>query len=504
MLPIFEINFSISYVTRTTSKEFLANISDSNSRETSRESNIDFHFLANCYDTVKDWFGENRNKAATLGSNIMNRILDQVKFIWYEIKEEDDPIKTFTRINLGKIPLTNSELIKALLLKSDNFADNNNEDDDHIRMKQLEIASEWNIIENSLQDDRFWYFINDGKEYPTRIEFIFDIMVGILSDNKIEEREYKIFHYINSIYNSKIKNGESKADVIKEIWSKLKTIYYTLDEWYSDRTLYHYIGFIVSEKIKPLSEIMKDINVLSKDKGLKKNQILYEFKTIIKNSIKINGDLRDLTYTRNRIIIRRTILLFNIQTLEQNNASYKFPFYLYRKENWDLEHIHAITSSVPKRISEQRAWLETIVNDSFLCLREEGKKLQEEARNILDGSIDDDKFNKLYEVTISEYGVNNDNDSISNITLLDSRTNKSYRNSPFPIKRQVIIENDKEGKFIPVCTKNVFLKYYSKSLDQMNYWSEKDEEDYIGEIKGTLSELLEIDGGAEDDNGNNI
>ena len=46
-------------------------------------------------------------------------------FIWYEIDETEDPIKLFTKVNLGKIPLTNAELIKALLLDQTNYESEN-------------------------------------------------------------------------------------------------------------------------------------------------------------------------------------------------------------------------------------------------------------------------------------------------------------------------------------------------------------------------------------------
>ena len=68
--------------------------------------------------------------------------------------------------------------------------------------------------------------------------------------------------------------------------------------------------------------------------------------------------------------------------------------------------------------------------------------------------------------------------SIGNLTLLDSTTNRSYKNAVFPIKRSKIIALDKEATFIPLCTKNVFLKYYSKQVDKMLYWEVKDSQDH--------------------------
>lgn len=49
--------------------------------------------------------------------DINNPIKGAVQVIWYQIEDGKNPIDTFIRINLGKISLTNSELIKALFLQ---------------------------------------------------------------------------------------------------------------------------------------------------------------------------------------------------------------------------------------------------------------------------------------------------------------------------------------------------------------------------------------------------
>ena len=53
------------------------------------------------------------------------------------------------------------------------------------------------------------------------------------------------------------------------------------------------------------------------------------------------------------------------------------------------------------------------------------------------------------------------------------------------------MEKDKAGEFIPVCTRNVFLKYYSEDASQIHYWSQKDREDYLRSIRDTLDEFLQ-------------
>ena len=74
-------------------------------------------------------------------------------------------------MNVGKIPLTNSELIKALFLNKTNFSS-----DEEIRLKQLQIASSWDEIEATLQNDEFWpygfnYGVGTEMQFPWNMTF---------------------------------------------------------------------------------------------------------------------------------------------------------------------------------------------------------------------------------------------------------------------------------------------------------------------------------------------
>ena len=79
---------------------------------------------------------------------------------------------------------------------------------------------------------------------------------------------------------------------------------------------------------------------------------------------------------------------------------------------------------------------------------------------------------------------------ISNLALLDSTTNRSYGNSFFPIKRKRILDNDTKGIFVPIATKNLFLKYYSKKFSEVMFWNSNDATDYLKAIKHTLNDFF--------------
>ena len=105
---------------------------------------------------------------------------------------------------------------------------------------------------------------------------------------------------------------------------------------------------------------------------------------------------------------------------------------------------------------------------------------------------------------------------ICNFVLLDASTNRSYGNAIFPAKRRIIIGKDmgkyipipklrkKEGKFsieietkeipaqsafVPPCTKQVFLKYYSPVSSHPTTYSVDDAEAYRKNIAETLKQF---------------
>ena len=165
-------------------------------------------------------------------------MLDNVSFIWYEIGEED-PIKVFERLNIGKIPLTDSELIKALFLNQNNF---DTIEKDSLERQQKEIAMQWDQIEYNLQNDVFWCFLHNDKseEYkqPTRIDFIFKlIMQGdklkvINNDSSIKDKlgndNHKIFRYFYEGFKTHFKNfidNNSLKDWLLIVWQGVEKYY---------------------------------------------------------------------------------------------------------------------------------------------------------------------------------------------------------------------------------------------------------------------------------------
>lgn len=498
---------------------FLNNIAVSNEIN---DSYIDFFYMSSAFKIIDSWLNSNKDYKGDFCNALLKYDLDDnqektrdkannVRFIWYESVDED-PIKVFTRLNIGKISLTNAELIKALFLNRSNFGE---KDSEHLRLRQQEIASEWDNIEYTLQNDEFWLFLHEkGYERPTRIDFIFDLICDQRSLGEYENignDDYRTFRYFYEYF----KSGSSD---IEYCWEKVKSYFQTFKEWYDDLELYHYIGFLVEYKYS-ISALVSQWH-RSTDKDSFVNYLKTEIKKKIERCPNLDFQYKEDGSDKGKC---KPILLFhNVQTVVNQNKNnlnnedyklgvfYKFPFHLYKLENWDVEHINSNTTNDEEDIDTQKEWLLNVylsaddntlqkIQSYFESVGEEKGKLFEEIKK---------KFPQNEEWTSDE------KNRIRNYTLLDSSTNRSYGNAIFSGKRRVIIGKDKglsiaipkigkDGKlqlgeeqkakssFVPPCTKQVFMKYYSATMTDANYWTEIDAKGYLKDIDDCIKKLEE-------------
>src|SRR5690606_8623084 len=126
---------------------------------------------------------------------------------------------------------------------------------DKIRLKQLEIANEWDYIETTLHNEEFWWFINkDENSKETRIEFIFELLVGLPKIKNKKNKDFKDFeeyyketddtYYTFRKYAEKFK--VKSENEINNNWKEVKRCFQTLQDWFNNRELYHKIGFLIT------------------------------------------------------------------------------------------------------------------------------------------------------------------------------------------------------------------------------------------------------------------
>ena len=531
----------ISYDTREKTKDFLDNIS--NKKEEDVGTSMELYYIFHAYEVIKAWFQKNKKEKDTEKIDAIRNVLfekERTRFVVQEMNIDDDEAKTFQNINQGRIPLSCSELIKALFLghifeshKNDNncrFAyssdgyglfipiDPIKERQSLTRLQNI-IAKEWDDIETVLMHDEFYSFVCPEKDRSiNRMDFLFEVVCG-----NEKYKKYKTDDPFNAIY-ERIKDDKKSniVDTISHCWNEVVKCFNRMQKLYYDFDAYHLVGFCICEDIGISEDFYKYCN---------EDEKLNEFKTAIRVKIKgkVLSDLKTddldeesiekLQYKDSKNQIKEILLLHNLQSYSDEKL--RFPFNLYDGgKNYDIEHIHATAEEK----ADKKSRYEWFKNNYNSAIKRKIEKLKDSddlkalfvpfenayKGNNLDEFKKDEEFNKLREIMIndnSEKDLSKD-DEIKNLCLLDSTTNRTYKNSLFITKRELILkkakgEMDKEHYVYPLllCTERIFLKFYSNvdSDDNLNFWTKNNREAYLKDISNKVTDFLKLKG--EDTNG---
>ncbi len=301
--------FQLAYATRPGLDGFL---SDPN--QGTANKNIDFFHVFAALQTIEQWFDERDNEVEKVKSAFLN----QTKVIWFELADTENPVAAFTRLNVGKIPLTNDELIRALFLRRET------EDPMSKNDLQMRISHEWDLIEKTLQDDAFWYFLNNERSISeNRIGFLFRLVAEADGMDKADAADaYGVFYHFSRRLNSK------EADPEYE-WRRAKQEFMVLEEWFADRTLFHIVGLLVHNGTSLNELIRMSRSVTKKQFERRLRDKIYRDTigpmptTFARETVQedVEDALEGVHYGRQSPKIRCILLLFNVATLLENDKS---------------------------------------------------------------------------------------------------------------------------------------------------------------------------------------
>lgn len=452
---------------------------------------IDFWHIQHAYEYIHHWC-EN-NLATELQGSFQDFVLDRTKVIWYAVDASQDVIKVFERNNVGKIALTDAELIKAQMLQR------NRQGDINALRQQLEIAREWDEMENALRQESLWAFLYGGEVAPVnRIEKLFAL---VLKQRGFPEG--RIFDRVEA-YMKKQKEESMSDPNLVQLWSNVKELFFVFTDWYKDHSFYHYIGLLTSMgvSIERIWDEAKANPLMTKDSFLK------ELKGIIGARIRkaFNYDeekgflvpsLEDAKDCyQKRGAVKELILLYNVQLCLRPDCSERLPFELYHSRDWDLEHIDSQTESDINSWKEQEEWLNDALHFVETHLKEVAQHLDllKSINKYLDTkTVDEEVFSELREQVQKILGEEEDkySQSIGNLCLLDAKTNRSYQNALYPVKRAKIVKREAEGQYIFPGTRIAFMKFFAGAeTERITVWSHNDKVAFEKHIYTTVKDFL--------------
>ncbi len=470
----------------------------------------ELHFLSEAYHCIDAWFKKQKETVRGIKRLMGNTLINEVNIIWYDIESSDRKrnITVFNNLNDGKIPLTDAELVKALILSKLKGKYEGRE----LEMRKAEIMASWCKMESELRRPDKWNFLlgADKKDYSSRIELLFDL----IAENLTDKDNYTTFLWFErQIAENKEKDDHIRleAENAESIWKLIENAFAIVNSWFceSDATaqpvIYHYVGYLLARNHKKIDELFRKASTMGK------KEFTDYLKRAIKETIPAGDKLDELSYEKNASDVQNVLLLFNVLTcLEIAKGPYnRFPFDRYREimlekgNSWSLEHVHAQNSDDPIKNEEAaRSWINDVllalkgVDTIYIDIDEEQAgaqsitQIMEELSAMSESSnIDMEKFNGL-RMNLQDIFNSKSIHDLCNLALISKKDNSALNKSIFPVKRAKIIALEKAGKFIPPCTKNVFLKFYSHSANQPYYWSIEDQANYFNELERVIKQFL--------------
>lgn len=499
----------------------------------SADDTPDLYFIRTARETIAAWMGTDTSKAATLAdlfrirsTDTANRFLKKtppladllfapagndlrpcVQFIWHQLHNPADGIPAFERLNSGKIPLTDAELIRGLLLRRGSAAD------DATRQR---IALRWDQMERRLRDDEFWAFLGGdlaAKKTPEfgvcRIGFLFALHALCHVQKPLPDHDHALFHHYESVF-------RAGAAVTNAVWDKIEALFSTLENWFSDSGQFHLIGLLIhlhgkDDIVTLISTLIREARNASKTgfrKHLKarlRERVLPDWNPA---QTPLGSYLENIDYgDRPRVV--SVLLCFNIATLETDAGRIvRLSFHRFREESWDIEHIRATQERPPTGEKELREALNTLRSQTKSMVLKSHAGLEpgwrETMEKVLALSQEKSPFDELSASglaqryrqiaealeTLDDTGPRND---LANLALLDTATNRGYGAAPFFVKRQWVLSAARDGRHILPCTLAVFTKAYTEAPLNLLHWSTDDSKAYLDAISRTLTRFLTLD-----------
>lgn len=494
----YEIEFERDKYMNFSRKNLLSGLPNSIKNKNKDNSTFaDEYYMIQTFETIKEWFANKRQITGknTIISNLERTVCDKTNVIWYELDSDSDCYSVFKNINNGKIPLTDAELVKAMLLNSKHFMYQGN--NQVAKQEQNRFARLWDEIQLKLNNKDLWSFLTGGGAtgLPTRIDFLIELIVKKTDNDFIGYGDHKYF----SFFEEKLNESLDKKEYIECVFEQLRNCFRTIQDWNEDYCLHNYIGFLLqySGKGKIDNRINTIIALMNKYDSLSKiefhNHLIKEIRKHFNNV-----NITDINYADNGKQVEKLLMLFNIEELNEIRGRFNF----MAKKGWSIEHIKAQHSEIVK-VEDRKNYMikekESLVNrlnstkdqTSISLINSFISEINTYLNNKNPHDVD---FTSLAERIDAQIDGFDDVQMhrLGNLALLSMVDNSSFNNSPFYEKREILNRLLKDPDTnIPFSTNKAFHKMYSRQLYALNFtrWVKQDFDDmYIRQ-----KELLIID-----------
>lgn len=379
-----KFNIKIQYESRETSGEFLdflfsykGEVSSAEVREEwenlKKEMNLDFEYMIASYIGINNEIDKQKDSQQFEIIKLKDKFM-KAKFIWtvLEYQSKKDLIDKFGKINMGKIPLNNAELIKSEFLNYKNIDESfiSNVSLLKIENKQREVIKLWAEIEHTLHFADFWAFIPHKNQYRVgsddinRIECILQFY---LFKQKSGRKGYELYmdrfrgdfilydsfvSYLKGLKEEKYSNKEkSSISIMEEVYclfKEIKSLYHNDGrsiDYLGDKNLYNYISYYVyyNDSVNEneyLNSFQLFYELLEKNRNDRERLIKTKIKEMVFGEDGIKNKILSLNYEDSKKEMLHVLLLYNVILVSSTQGvGNRFNFIEYKSKTWTAEHI---------------------------------------------------------------------------------------------------------------------------------------------------------------------
>ena len=517
----------INYSVREASNKFLQQITsneneivnkvlESHSFEAFSEgTNYDYqdvYFMFTALRTIDNWFVENNIDKNTFKTKLLNN----VKLIVNRISGIEEQ-ELFMNLNAGRVHLDGSDLIRAILItrvaKQEMEEYDSSEVKNVVRLNERRVRIGW-----ELDDINTWWSRDEVKSY---FKSFTNVETGEKETIKFNHEKhpinllYKLYAELKKEKSIRLAMFETKSTDALSLYVSIIDLHRTIKDWFEDREIYHFLGFLFSLRVVNFSKIWEKWNSEKFTRLDFINFLKGEIKKAVFGSESNEGaeENSGITFWLNKIKdynsetptywkgipeLQKILLLLDIiEHSKEKEKGVPLPFLkpLYFKNyKEDEEHIYP---STPFDITEKK----------FKDLKDPMKSI-EDYLNKLNVGYEDDKLIKwdIKNVEWQDFTAEEKNEklislkneihqkrpinSIGNLVLLHLSINRGFGNDYYADKRICVINNTENGHYVRQHTLKVFVKQTESS--DLNDWTMQDITSNANKIYNVLSDFFTV------------
>lgn len=214
----------------------------------------DIGHIFNVYKAIKEWFVKKDDATAVFDrEKFLKKLLNDVRLIVNEVDGQTSEEKVFGNLNSKRIPLDGSDLIRAILItrvaKEEAKKETDIKNIIYVNERRVKLGWELDQINN-------WWSKENVKGYFSN--FI-SIKSEIIGEKKLFNEEVYSINLLYLLYAESKGEAKLTLDLIEQhtnnalaLYKEILKIHQTLQDWYDDKVIYHYLGFLFNVRVKKI------------------------------------------------------------------------------------------------------------------------------------------------------------------------------------------------------------------------------------------------------------